>query len=133
MYRNRHDFSEDVLRGPDAETTATIKMSYARLFTPKWIGKFARTFRLNERDTDALVTTLKGIPDSKAAKALGLSPHTVRTHRSKMYAKIGVTSAERAVLKFVLASGSCLNDRDREILASRAQAEQRIDVEDDGG
>ena len=133
MYRNRHEFAEDVLWGPDAETTATIKLSYARLFTPKRIRKFAATFRLNGRDTEALIMTIKGIPDTKAGKALGLSPHTVRVHRSHMYAKIGVTSAERAVLKFVLASGICLDDEDMQLMANQVETGHRFATEDDDG
>lgn len=130
--RNRLPFDDEVLQGPTSMLTATLRISAARLLTAKRIRLFATEWRLNERDVILLVGLLKGIPEDRICEQIGSCPSSVRSLRSRMYAKLGVSSDVRAVLKFVLASGICLSDRDRELVGNRVALEGRVGEDDDG-
>ncbi len=114
--RIQHNFSAEVLEGPNSEVTATLRISYARFFTSQRFRDLAATWHLTPRETQVAVLHVKGMVLEEIAEALGISHNTVATHVVNLHRKLGVTSAGRAVLKLILASGVLLTEDDWENL-----------------
>lgn len=55
--------------------------------------------RLTAREIDVLRLIAHGCTYARAAKKLGLSPHTVASHIKKIYRKLGVHSAVTAAMR----------------------------------
>lgn len=53
---------------------------------------------LSERETEVLVLLAQGLTNRQIAEALYLSPETVKTYVSRLYAKLGVTNRASAVV-----------------------------------
>jgi DNA-binding NarL/FixJ family response regulator len=53
---------------------------------------------LSERETEVLVLLAQGLTNRQIADALYLSPETVKTYVSRLYAKLGVTNRASAVV-----------------------------------
>ena len=53
---------------------------------------------LSERETEVLVLLAQGLTNRQIAEALFLSPETVKTYVSRLYAKLGVTNRASAVV-----------------------------------
>jgi DNA-binding CsgD family transcriptional regulator len=60
-----------------------------------------KTVRLTERETDVLRLLARGHTYAQAARALGMSAHTVATHVKNAYRKLEVHSAAAAVMRAV--------------------------------
>ncbi|SFN02650.1 LuxR C-terminal-related transcriptional regulator [Variovorax sp. OV329] len=54
---------------------------------------------LREREVEVLRLLLQAMPNKKIARALGLSPETVKWHLSRIYSKLGVTGRDEAVAR----------------------------------
>ncbi|MGY2488956.1 LuxR C-terminal-related transcriptional regulator [Cupriavidus sp. CP313] len=54
---------------------------------------------LSEREADVLRLLAQTMPNKKIARALGLSPETVKWHLKKIYGKLGVTTRDEAVAR----------------------------------
>ncbi|MCY1423469.1 HTH-type transcriptional regulator MalT [compost metagenome] len=52
---------------------------------------------LSERELEILQLLAQALPNKKIARALGLSPETVKWHLSNIYGKLGVSSRDEAV------------------------------------
>lgn len=65
------------------------------------IGRLATVFHLTEREATVAVMMAAPTTESQLAKALGITPNTLRTHRKNIYAKLGVSN--RVELAIVLA------------------------------
>jgi DNA-binding CsgD family transcriptional regulator len=55
--------------------------------------------RLTAREIDVLRLIARGYSYARAAQRLGVSPHTIASHVTKMYRKLGVQSSGAAVLQ----------------------------------
>jgi DNA-binding CsgD family transcriptional regulator len=60
-----------------------------------------RNVQLTERETDVLRLLARGHTYAQAARALGMSAHTVGTHVKNAYRKLDVHSAAAAVMQAV--------------------------------
>ena len=54
---------------------------------------------LRDREVEVLRLLLQAMPNKKIARALGLSPETVKWHLSRIYSKLGVTGRDEAVAR----------------------------------
>nr|MDH2561895.1 LuxR C-terminal-related transcriptional regulator [Pseudomonas sp. Hg5Tf] len=54
---------------------------------------------LSEREIEVLRLLAQALPNKKIARALGLSPETVKWHLSHIYSKLGVSSRDEAVAR----------------------------------
>jgi LuxR family maltose regulon positive regulatory protein len=54
---------------------------------------------LSEREIDVVNMLAQTMPNKKIARALGLSPETVKWHLSQIYSKLGVNSRDEAVAR----------------------------------
>lgn len=54
---------------------------------------------LSERELDVLRLLAQRLSDKEIARVLGISPLTVRTHNSRLYHKLGVTSRAQALVR----------------------------------
>ncbi|MGH8808257.1 MAG: LuxR C-terminal-related transcriptional regulator [Noviherbaspirillum sp.] len=54
---------------------------------------------LSEREVEVLRLLAQALPNKKIARALGLSPETVKWHLSHIYSKLGVNSRDEAVAR----------------------------------
>lgn len=54
---------------------------------------------LNDREREVLALVAKALPNKKIARVLGVTPHTVKWHLSKAYAKLGVSERDEAVAR----------------------------------
>lgn len=54
---------------------------------------------LSERETEVVRLLAQALPNKKIARALGLSPETVKWHLSHIYSKLGVSSRDEAVAR----------------------------------
>lgn len=61
--------------------------------TPKQLSQLTR------RENDVMTYLLKGISTQKIGETLGLSPHTVQTHRKHIFKKMSVSSLSELILK----------------------------------
>ncbi|WP_114522011.1 response regulator transcription factor [Altererythrobacter sp. ZODW24] len=59
--------------------------------------KAIQSLGLTQRECDVLALLAKGEANKEIARSLGVSPNTVKTHVTNLYAKLGVTSRGRAV------------------------------------
>ncbi|MGB3542882.1 response regulator [Rubrivirga sp.] len=57
----------------------------------------AQSLRLTPRETDVLAQLIEDVSEVEIAEALGVSPHTVRTHVKNLYGKLQVHSRAQAV------------------------------------
>jgi DNA-binding CsgD family transcriptional regulator len=55
--------------------------------------------RLTRREQDVLLGVIKGRSDTEMAHFLGIEPTTVHTHRKRLYRRLGVHSAQEAILR----------------------------------
>jgi DNA-binding NarL/FixJ family response regulator len=79
---------------------------------------------LSERETEVLVLLAQGLTNRQIAEALYLSPETVKTYVSRLYAKLGVSNRASAVVwAMERRLGPPLRDARR--VLERAQAEER--------
>ena len=65
---------------------------------------------LTNREQDILVSLAQGETEKQAARRLGISPHTVRTHRHRLYQCLHVHSPSEAVVRGVTLGLFCLLD-----------------------
>jgi LuxR family maltose regulon positive regulatory protein len=54
---------------------------------------------LNERERQVLALVAQALPNKKIARVLGVTPHTVKWHLGKAYAKLGVSERDEAVAR----------------------------------
>jgi LuxR family maltose regulon positive regulatory protein len=54
---------------------------------------------LSEREIEVVRLLAQALPNKKIARALGLSPETVKWHLSHIYSKLGVNSRDEAVAR----------------------------------
>lgn len=54
---------------------------------------------LRDRELEVLRLLLQAMPNKRIARALGLSPETVKWHLSRVYSKLGVTGRDEAVAR----------------------------------
>ncbi|MFK0087308.1 LuxR C-terminal-related transcriptional regulator [Pseudomonas sp. NPDC090755] len=54
---------------------------------------------LSERELEIMLLLAQALPNKKIARALGLSPETVKWHLSHIYSKLGVNSRDEAVAR----------------------------------
>jgi LuxR family maltose regulon positive regulatory protein len=54
---------------------------------------------LSEREIEVVRLLAQALPNKKIARALGLSPETVKWHLSHIYSKLGVSSRDEAVAR----------------------------------
>ena len=66
--------------------------------TARRSGGFDPPGPLSERETEVLVLLAQGLTNRQIAEALYLSPETVKTYVSRLYAKLGVTNRASAVV-----------------------------------
>lgn len=66
--------------------------------TARRSGGFDPPGPLSERETEVLVLLAQGLTNRQIAEALFLSPETVKTYVSRLYAKLGVTNRASAVV-----------------------------------
>lgn len=66
--------------------------------SPRRSGGFDPPGPLSERETEVLVLLAQGLTNRQIAEALFLSPETVKTYVSRLYAKLGVTNRASAVV-----------------------------------
>lgn len=66
--------------------------------TARRSGGFEPPGPLSERETEVLVLLAQGLTNRQIAEALYLSPETVKTYVSRLYAKLGVTNRASAVV-----------------------------------
>ncbi|MHA7818859.1 MAG: LuxR C-terminal-related transcriptional regulator [Erythrobacter sp.] len=59
--------------------------------------KAAESLGLTRRECEVLDHLAKGVSNKEIARALGVSPNTVKTHIANLYAKLGVTGRGKAV------------------------------------
>lgn len=55
--------------------------------------------RLTPRERDVLLGLIEGRSDAEIAHVLGIEPTTVHTHRKRLYRRLGVHSAQEAILR----------------------------------
>ncbi|MCY1235363.1 HTH-type transcriptional regulator MalT [compost metagenome] len=53
----------------------------------------------SEREREVLNLVAQALPNKKIARVLGVTPHTVKWHLRKIYAKLGVTERDEAVAR----------------------------------
>jgi DNA-binding NarL/FixJ family response regulator len=66
--------------------------------TARRSGGFEPPGPLSERETEVLVLLAQGLTNRQIAESLFLSPETVKTYVSRLYAKLGVTNRASAVV-----------------------------------
>lgn len=54
---------------------------------------------LNDREREVLSLVAQALPNKKIARVLGITPHTVKWHLSKAYAKLGISERDEAVAR----------------------------------
>jgi LuxR family maltose regulon positive regulatory protein len=62
-------------------------------------GAASRVHLLNEREREVLALVAQALPNKKIARVLGVTPHTVKWHLGKAYAKLGVSERDEAVAR----------------------------------
>ncbi len=67
--------------------------------SPKLKRGAAGTELLSEREIDVVRHLAEALPNKKIARALGLSPETVKWHLSNIYGKLGVSGRDEAVAR----------------------------------
>ncbi|MCW2271339.1 Serine/threonine-protein kinase PknK [compost metagenome] len=78
-----------------APAVATDKPSSAAPSKPAALG----IDPLSERELEVVHLLAQALPNKKIARALGLSPETVKWHLSHIYSKLGVSSRDEAVAR----------------------------------
>jgi LuxR family maltose regulon positive regulatory protein len=53
----------------------------------------------SEREREVLNLVAQALPNKKIARVLGVTPHTVKWHLRKIYAKLGVAERDEAVAR----------------------------------
>lgn len=54
---------------------------------------------LNDREREVLALVAQAMPNKKIARVIGVTPHTVKWHLRKIYAKLGVSERDEAVAR----------------------------------
>ena len=71
-----------------------------------------RHAQLTEREREVLAHIVEGLSNKEIARALGLSPRTVETHRANLFAKLGEASLARLIRRYaVLVGKRAIDDR----------------------
>ena len=65
-------------------------------------GTRERYARLSEREREVLSLVIKGQTAKQIARALGLSPRTVETHRANLSAKLETDSLAQLIRRFAM-------------------------------
>jgi LuxR family maltose regulon positive regulatory protein len=85
------------LQAAEATTPAISKVKPATTATSKPLT--AGIEPLSEREIEVVRLLAQALPNKKIARALGLSPETVKWHLSHIYSKLGVSSRDEAVAR----------------------------------
>ena len=64
------------------------------------------SFRLSQREEEVMALLIQGQTRRQIAYTLGISPHTVKVYVSRIYGKLGVNCVTKAVVVYLLATGS---------------------------
>jgi len=90
-------FYVERLQAAEATTPAISKAKPATTATSKPLT--AGIEPLSEREIEVVRLLAQALPNKKIARALGLSPETVKWHLSHIYSKLGVNSRDEAVAR----------------------------------
>ncbi|MES2975675.1 MAG: LuxR C-terminal-related transcriptional regulator [Pseudomonadota bacterium] len=58
------------------------------------------SIRLSERESEVLALVARAMPNKKIARALDVTPHTVKFHLRNIYLKLGVSERDRALARW---------------------------------
>jgi DNA-binding NarL/FixJ family response regulator len=95
--------------------------------TARRSGGFDPPGPLSERETEVLVLLAQGLTNRQIAEALFLSPETVKTYVSRLYAKLGVSNRASAVV-WAMERELGPPFRDARVLLERARVHQASEV-----
>ena len=90
---------EEIAAGgaPTSPLVARKLLGYVRQHEAAAVVRDAAAVRLTPRETAVLEQIVEDVPEVDIAEALGVSPHTVRSHVKNLYAKLEVHSRAQAV------------------------------------
>ena len=90
---------EEIAAGgaPTSPLVARKLLGYVRQHEGAAVVRDAAAVRLTPRETAVLEQIVDDVPEVDIAHALGVSPHTVRSHVKNLYAKLEVHSRAQAV------------------------------------
>lgn len=66
------------------------------------LESFSRAFGLTNREAEVMVLLVQGRSVNRIAEQLIISPNTVKTHRNRLYAKLGVHNRQELLDKYLI-------------------------------
>jgi len=95
-YRLSAALAADPMRFGASDVLVTVGALAQQALTP---AVLAKRFRMSKREAEVAVFLAQGARNDPIAKALVLSPHTVRRHTERVLAKLGVSNRSEAAAK----------------------------------